>query len=142
GVRAEGKSAFGQEESSSALQLPTALSGGLLALLGAASGAGALPLQANATVGATPPARDDVDQVEDRTPRRYVSGIADQMRGAASNDGSRQFAYKTNCDEAYTRCLGTIKDMRSASKCRNARTRCENGFDTIFPPGIWGQRGG
>jgi len=140
---AELRSPLLQGQTMSTPQMPQALPGGLLALLAAASGV--LPLQANATPGTadtTTPAPAGVDQVEDRTPQRYVSGIADQMRGAAPNAESRQFAYKTNCDNGYSYCLGRLRDLRSRSKCDKLKATCEDGIPTIFGPKIWGVPGG
>lgn len=115
---------------------------GLLPLLLAASASTAPPLLANAA--ATTPGTTGLDttgasQVEDRTRRRYVSGIADQVNGGAANPKPQLLARGiTNCDNAFSYCMARLPDLRSRGKCDRLRDLCVRGIDGIFGPGVAG----
>jgi hypothetical protein len=121
-------------------QVPSqALPGGLLALLATAGLSEGSPRFANV---APAPAETQMSepanagQAEDRTRQRRVSGIADQM-----SDGiPSPLARVTNCDDAFTSCLHSIKDMRSAGKCERMKALCLDGVPGIFRSGVGGSR--
>ncbi len=94
--------------------------------------------------GGTPDAmRPDTSRVEDRTQRRYASGIADQAKGGTANPRPPQLARGiTDCNTAHLFCLGTLKDLRSQDKCNKLKALCENGVPGIFAPGVGGRLGG
>jgi hypothetical protein len=144
---ASGRNSAGQvdgpimDQRGSASQMPPqALPGGLLGLLAAAPASGS-PLLADAaarTANVTTPGTTDVSQAEARARQRYVSGIADQANGGASNPSPGSLARLTNCDDAFRICMVRLPDLRGRAKCDRLKALCDRGIDGIFGSGIAG----